>query len=300
MAKIISVCNQKGGVGKTTTAINLASFIALAGRNVLVVDCDPQANATSGLGIDKKQVKESIYNAIIDNKDISQILVNTKLTNLYLVPSNVHLTGVEVELVSIEGREFRLKNALEGIRPAFDYIILDAPPSLGLLTINALTASNSALIPLQCEYYALEGLSQLLNTINLVRQNLNPHLEIEGILLTMADFRTKLTDEVIKEARNFFKHKVYRTVIPRSIKLGEAPGFGMPIILYDKNSNGARSYYDFAKEFLGVDFPIEVGTNPVRNSTSEDSKISNGVKEKKEPEDGEESVRQGAQGVNTG
>ncbi len=283
MAKIISVCNQKGGVGKTTTAINLASFIALAGRNVLVVDCDPQANATSGLGIDKKQVKESIYNAIIDNKDISQLIVNTKLTNLYLVPSNVHLTGVEVELVSIEGREFRLKSALESIRPAFDYIILDAPPSLGLLTINALTASNSALIPLQCEYYALEGLSQLLNTINLVRQNLNPHLEIEGILLTMADFRTKLTDEVIKEARNFFKHKVYRTVIPRSIKLGEAPGFGMPIILYDKNSNGARSYYEFAKEFLGVDFPIEIGT-----------------KEKKEPEDGEESVRQGAQGVNTG
>jgi chromosome partitioning protein len=277
MAKIISVCNQKGGVGKTTTAINLASFIALAGRNVLVVDCDPQANATSGLGIDKKQVKESIYDVLINGKDISQVIVSTKLTNLYVIPSNVHLTGMEIELVNAQSREFHLKQALEHIRPSFDYIILDAPPSLGLLTINALTASKSALIPLQCEYYALEGLSQLMNTINLVRQNLNPALEIEGILLTMADFRTKLTDEVIKEARNYFGEKVYRTVIPRSVKLSEAPGFGMPVVLYDRHSQGARSYYEFAKEFLKTDFPLEINT-----------------KQEKEIPDGEESIRQGA------
>ncbi|MFA5164612.1 MAG: AAA family ATPase [Candidatus Omnitrophota bacterium] len=277
MAKIISVCNQKGGVGKTTTAINLASYIALAGRNVLVVDCDPQANATSGLGIDKKQVKESIYDVLINGKDISQVIVNTKLTNLYIIPSNVHLTGMEVELVNAQSREFHMKQALEHIRPSFDYIILDAPPSLGLLTINALTASKSALIPLQCEYYALEGLSQLLSTINLVRQNLNPALEIEGILLTMADFRTKLTDEVIKEARSYFGEKVYNTVIPRSVKLGEAPGFGMPVVMYDKHSQGARSYYEFAKEFLKTDFPLELN-----------------MKQEKEIPDGEESIRQGA------
>jgi len=277
MARIISVCNQKGGVGKTTTAINLASYIALAGRNVLVVDCDPQANATSGLGIDKKQVKESIYDVLINGMDISQVIVSTKLTNLYIIPSNVHLTGMEVELVNAQSREYHMKQALEHIRPSFDYIILDAPPSLGLLTINALTASKSALIPLQCEYYALEGLSQLLSTINLVRQNLNPALEIEGILLTMADFRTKLTDEVIKEARSYFWEKVYNTVIPRSVKLGEAPGFGMPVVMYDKHSQGARSYYEFAKEFLKTDFPLELNT-----------------KQGKEIPNGEESIRQGA------
>lgn len=279
MAKIISICNQKGGVGKTTTAINLASFIALAGRNVLVVDCDPQANATSGLGFDKAQVKESIYDVLINQKEVSQVIVHTKVKNLYIIPSNLNLTGVEVELVPMSGREFRLKSALETVRPAFDYIILDSPPSLGLLTLNALTASRSALIPLQCEYYALEGLSQLINTINLVRQNLNPALEIEGILLTMADFRTKLTEEVIKEAREFFKDKVYRTVIPRSIKLGEAPSFGVPIILYDKNSQGAKSYYEFAKEFLGSDFSLEPEGREIKN--------------------GKESAGQGAQSADT-
>lgn len=277
MGKIISICNQKGGVGKTTTAINLAAFLALAGRRVLLVDCDPQANATSGIGFDKKQLKESIYDVLINEKQLSQLLVNTKVTNLWLAPSNLELTGIEIELVSIERREFRLKNALEPIKSSYDYIFLDAPPSLGLLTINALTASDSTLIPLQCEYYALEGLSQLLNTINLVRQNLNPILDIEGVLLTMADFRTNLTSEVIKEAREFFKDKAYRTVIPRSIRLSEAPGFGLPIILYDKNCQGARSYYEFSKEFLGEDFQIEFD-----------------VKEEKEIRDGEESIRQGA------
>ncbi|MFH1779454.1 MAG: AAA family ATPase [Candidatus Omnitrophota bacterium] len=277
MGKIISICNQKGGVGKTTTAINLAAFLALAGQRVLLVDCDPQANATSGVGVDKKQIKESIYDVLINEKQLSQLLVNTKVTNLWLAPSNLELTGIEIELVSIERREFRLKSALEPIKPSYDYIFLDAPPSLGLLTINALTASDSTLIPLQCEYYALEGLSQLLNTINLVRQNLNPILDIEGVLLTMADFRTNLTSEVIKEAREFFKDKAYRTVIPRSIRLSEAPGFGLPIILYDKNCQGARSYYEFSKEFLGEDFQIEFD-----------------VKEEKEIRDGEESIRQGA------
>lgn len=277
MGKIISICNQKGGVGKTTTAINLAAFLALAGRRVLLVDCDPQANATSGIGFDKKQIKESIYDVLINEKQLSQLLVNTKVTNLWLAPSNLELTGIEIELVSIERREFRLKNALEPIKSSYDYIFLDAPPSLGLLTINALTASDSTLIPLQCEYYALEGLSQLLNTVNLVRQNLNPILDIEGVLLTMADFRTNLTSEVIKEAREFFKDKAYRTIIPRSIRLSEAPGFGLPIILYDKNCQGARSYYEFSKEFLGEDFQIEFD-----------------VKEEKEIRDGEESIRQGA------
>ncbi len=277
MGKIISICNQKGGVGKTTTAINLAAFLALAGRRVLLVDCDPQANATSGIGFDKRQLKESIYDVLINEKQLSQLLVNTKVTNLWLAPSNLELTGIEIELVSIERREFRLKNALEPIKSSYDYIFLDAPPSLGLLTINALTASDSTLIPLQCEYYALEGLSQLLNTVNLVRQNLNPILDIEGVLLTMADFRTNLTSEVIKEAREFFKDKAYRTIIPRSIRLSEAPGFGLPIILYDKNCQGARSYYEFSKEFLGEDFQIEFD-----------------VKEEKEIRDGEESIRQGA------
>lgn len=277
MGKIVSICNQKGGVGKTTTAINLAAFLALAGRRVLLVDCDPQANATSGIGFDKRQLKESIYDVLINEKQLSQLLVNTKVTNLWLAPSNLELTGIEIELVSIERREFRLKNALEPIKSSYDYIFLDAPPSLGLLTINALTASDSTLIPLQCEYYALEGLSQLLNTVNLVRQNLNPILDIEGVLLTMADFRTNLTSEVIKEAREFFKDKAYRTIIPRSIRLSEAPGFGLPIILYDKNCQGARSYYEFSKEFLGEDFQIEFD-----------------VKEEKEIRDGEESIRQGA------
>lgn len=282
MGKIISVCNQKGGVGKTTTAINLATLIAFAGRKVLLVDCDPQANATSGIGFDKKQIKVSIYDVLVNEREISQVLVNTKVTNLSLAPSNLELTGIEIELVSIEGREFRLKRALENITSFYDYIFLDSPPSLGLLTINALTACDSTLIPLQCEYYALEGLSQLLNTINLVRQNLNPALEIEGVLLTMADFRTNLTDEVIKEARDFFKEKVYRTIIPRSVRLSEAPGFGLPVILYDKNSQGAKSYYEFSKEFLGEDFKLEF----------------NG-KEEREIKDGEESIRQGAEGVNT-
>jgi len=221
MPKTISICNQKGGVGKTTTAINLATYLALTGKKILLVDADPQGNATSGIGIDKSKVTQSIYHILISQKQFSEIIIPTQVTNLFIAPSNLDLTGAEVELVGVIGRDFRLKKALEEIRESYDFIFIDCPPSLNLLTINALTASNSVLIPIQCEYYALEGLSQLIKTIDLVKDHLNPELSIEGILLTMADFRTNLTGEVIKEARSYFKEKVYKTTIPRSIKLSE-------------------------------------------------------------------------------
>ncbi len=252
MSKVIAICNQKGGVGKTTTAINLATSLAISGKRVLLIDIDPQGNATSGLGIDKHNVKSSTYDLLIDEIDPRPVILKTTIKNLSLIPSNLNLTGAEVELVGIMGREYRLKKALSGILEDYDFILIDCPPSLGLLTINALSAAYSALIPIQCEYYALEGLSQLTNTINLVKENLNPSLAIEGVLLTMADYRTNLTNEVINEARNFFKDKVYATVIPRNIKITEAPGFGKPIILYDKHSIGAQKYQEFAEEVLGV------------------------------------------------
>lgn len=251
MPKIISICNQKGGVGKTTTAINLSAYLAVLGKNVLLIDSDPQGNCTSGLGFNKQEISKSIYNILIEELDPKQAILKTKIDKLALIPSNQDLTGAEVELVSVLGRENRLKKALSLVSKDYDFIIIDCPPSLGLLTINALNASNSILIPIQCEYYALEGLSQLVNTINLVRDNLNQSLVIEGVLLTMADFRTKLTDEVINEARNFFKEKVYNTVIPRNIKITEAPGFGKPLALYDKLSIGAKKYEEFTKELLG-------------------------------------------------
>src|SRR3989338_1193641 len=252
MPKGIAICNQKGGVGKTTTAINLATSLALSGKKILLIDIDPQGNATSGLGIDKHSVKSSIYDLIIDEINPRPVIIKTAIENLELIPSNLNLTGAEVELVGIMGREYRLKKAISVISQEHDFTLIDCPPSLGLLTINALSAADSALIPVQCEYYALEGLSQLSNTINLVRENLNPNLVIEGVLLTMANYRTNLTNEVINEARNFFKEKVYSTVIPRNIKLTEAPGFGKPISLYDKNSIGAQKYQEFANELLGV------------------------------------------------
>lgn len=251
MGKIISVCNQKGGVGKTTTVVNLGHYLAHKGKNVLIIDLDPQANATSGLGLDKSKVEKSIYDILINNLNPVEAMQEINMPQLKLIPSNIHLTGAEIELVSFMNREYRLKQALKETVDEFDYILIDSPPSLGILTINSLAACNSVLIPIQCEYYALEGLSQLLNTVNLVRGNLNKDLEIQGVLLTMADYRTNLTSEVIDEVKRFFKDKVFKTIIPRSIKLSEAPGFGKPIHLYDKHSIGAKTYLSLANEILG-------------------------------------------------
>ncbi|MBM3254761.1 MAG: ParA family protein [Candidatus Omnitrophica bacterium] len=252
MGKIIAICNQKGGTGKTTSAINISSYLALANKKTLLIDLDPQANATSGMGINKHNIQKSTYHVLLEELNIQEIVQPTAMNNLYLAPSNLDLTGAEVELVGALGREYRLKRGLAHEREKFDFIIIDSPPSLGLLTINGLCAADSVLIPVQCEYYALEGLTQLDNTIRLVKDNLNPNLAIEGVLLTMADFRTNLTKEVVQEARNHFKEKVYETVIPRSIRLTEAPSFGKPIALYDKESLGAQKYEELVKEMLGI------------------------------------------------
>jgi chromosome partitioning protein len=252
MGKIITICNQKGGVGKTTSAINIAAFLAVAGKKVMLVDLDPQANATSGIGINKHDIKKSTYHVLLEELDIQDVLLPTAIPNLVLAPSNLDLTGAEVELVGSLGREYRLKRALEKIKTEFDFIIIDSPPSLGLLTINGLCAADSVIVPVQCEYYALEGLTQLNNTIRLVKDNINQSLLIEGVLLTMADYRTNLTREVIQEARNHFKDKVYQTVIPRNIRLTEAPSFGKPIYLYDKDSLGAQKYEELCREILGL------------------------------------------------
>lgn len=263
MGKIIAVCNQKGGTGKTTSAVSICAYLALAKKKVLLVDIDPQGNATSGLGVDKEALKKSIYNLILEQAESAEAIVPTAVPNLFLVPSHLDLTGAEVELVGIIGREFRLKKALDKIVHEYDFILIDCPPSLGLLTINALTASNSVIIPIQCEFYALEGLSQLARTMNLVKDNLNPHLTIEGVLLTMADYRTNLTNEVIEEARTYFKEKVYQTVIPRNIRLSEAPSFGKPIVLYDRNSIGAQKYRELCQEILGSE--IEQNEQEIKN-----------------------------------
>ncbi len=252
MGKIITICNQKGGTGKTTTAINLAAYLALAAKKVLLVDLDPQANATSGLGINKHDIKKSTYHVLLEELEIKETLQPTVINNLWLAPSNLDLTGAEVELVSILGREYRLKKALQKEKENFDFMLIDSPPSLSLLTINGLCAADSVLIPVQCEYYALEGLTQLVNTIKLVKDNLNPNLIIEGVLLTMADFRTNLAKEVIQEVRNFFQERVYNSVIPRSVRLTESPSFGKPIALYDKESLGAQKYEELTQEILGI------------------------------------------------
>ncbi|MCX5706060.1 MAG: ParA family protein [Candidatus Omnitrophica bacterium] len=252
MGKIIAICNQKGGTGKTTSSINIAAYLALAQKKILLVDLDPQANATSGLGINQHNVQKSTYHTLLEELELKEIIQTTPIENFFLAPSNLDLTGAEVELVGTMGREYRLKRALTKEKDNFDFIIIDSPPSLGLLTINALCSADSIIIPVQCEYYALEGLTQLANTIKLVQENLNPSLTIEGVLLTMADFRTNLTKEVVQEVRNYFKEKVYKTVIPRSIRLTEAPSFGKPIALYDKDSIGALKYAELAKEILGL------------------------------------------------
>ena len=249
MGKIISVANQKGGVGKTTTTVNLGTILAKKGKKVLLIDADPQGNATSGLGVEK-EVEFSTYDILVNETPLEDAIQNTMIKNLKVCPSNINLAGAEVELVSMMSREQRLKEKLEEIKDKFDYILIDCPPSLGLITLNSFTASNSVLIPVQCEYFALEGLGQLLNTINLVKKHLNKNIEIEGSLLTMYDIRTNLSNQVVKEVKKYFDNKVYKTVIPRNVRLSEAPSYGMPITEYDPKSKGAKSYLKFAKEFL--------------------------------------------------
>ena len=249
MGKIISIANQKGGVGKTTTSVNLSSLLAKKGKKILLVDTDPQGNATSGLGLDKN-FNFSVYDVLINDIEIENTLQPTNVKNLDLCPSNMNLAGAEVELVAMMSREQRLKEKMDSQKDKYDYIIIDCPPSLGLITLNAFTASDSVLIPVQCEYYALEGLGQLINTINLVKKHLNKQLAIEGALLTMFDIRTNLSNQVVKEVNKYFENKVYKTVIPRNIKLSEAPSYGMPIYMYDSKSKGAKAYEKFAKEFL--------------------------------------------------
>ena len=251
MGKIISVANQKGGVGKTTTTVNLATILAKKGKKVLLIDADPQGNATSGLGLDK-DLEPSTYDVLVNDTELEEAMQKTIIKNLKVCPANMNLAGAEVELVSMMSREQRLKEKVDIIREKFDYILIDCPPSLGLVTLNSFTASNSVLIPVQCEYFALEGLGQLLNTINLVKKHLNKEIKIEGALLTMYDIRTNLSNQVVKEVKKYFENKVYKTVIPRNVRLSEAPSYGMPITEYDPRSKGAKSYMKFAKEFLKV------------------------------------------------
>lgn len=249
MGKTIAVANQKGGVGKTTTSITLSTILAKKNKSVLLIDADPQGNATSGLGLEK-ETEKSMYDVLVDETPIEETLIDTKVKKLKICPSNINLAGAEVELVSMMSREQRLKEKLEEIKVKFDYIIIDCPPSLGLITLNAFTAADSVLIPIQCEYYALEGLGQLINTINLVKKHLNKELQIEGALLTMYDARTNLANQVVKEVKNYFGEKVYKNIIPRNVRISEAPSYGMPINIYDPKSKGAKSYEKFVKEFL--------------------------------------------------
>ncbi len=250
MTQIISIANQKGGVGKTTTAINLSAALAKIGKRVLLVDCDSQANATTGMGIDKPSLENSLYQGMIGEADIDELILPTVLPKLMMIPANIDLIGFEIEMVSAKGREKQLKNLLGQTEDRFDYIIIDCPPALSLLTLNAFTASHSVLIPLQSEFYALEGLGQLLNTIKRVKSSFNPGLKIKGILLTMYDRRTNLSQNVVEDAKKYFKDLVFKTKIPRNVKLGEAPSYGLPVILYDKQSQGSKSYVAFARELL--------------------------------------------------
>ncbi|MBU3177146.1 ParA family protein [Clostridium estertheticum] len=249
--KTICIFNQKGGVGKTTTNINLCSYLAMQGKKILTIDIDPQGNTTSGLGIDKKKISLSTYDLLTSDISINDTIKECELVNnLYIVPSTMELAGAEVELININNRENILKEKLKEIQGKFDYIFIDCPPSLGILTINALTAATSVLTPIQCEFYALEGVGQLVNTIQLVKKSLNKKLEIEGIILSMYDNRTKLCNEVVAEVKKYFNDKVYKTTIPRNIRLAESPSFGLPIMLYDDKCKGARAYEDLASEFL--------------------------------------------------
>lgn len=250
MTKIISVANQKGGVGKTTTSINISASLAVAERKTLLIDIDPQANSTSGLGIETSEIQYSIYDVLSSQTPINDVIIPTKVPNLDIIPSHINLVGSEIELVSLPYREKILKKAFEGLTKDYRYIIIDCPPSLGLLTLNALTASDSVLIPVQAEYYALEGLGQLLNTINIVRKHLNPKLELEGVLITMYDSRLRLSKQVAEEVRKYFRSKVFNTVIFRNVRLSEAPSFGKPVILHDAVSMGTYNYIDVANEII--------------------------------------------------
>ena len=250
MGKILAVANQKGGVGKTTTAVNLSAALGRAGKKVLMVDIDPQGNATGGLGINKRETQSSAYHLLVGSARIGDVVQKTEFKNLDLVPSNIDLAGVEIELVEMEERTYRLKQALAPVRDSYDYILIDCPPSLGLITLNALTAANGLLVPIQCEYYALEGLSQLMATVRQVKRLYNDDIEIEGVLLTMYDSRLNLTMQVVAEVKKHFTGKVYRTVIPRNVRLSEAPSYGMPIQYYEEASKGAAAYNELAAEFL--------------------------------------------------
>ncbi|ELC0571533.1 ParA family protein [Listeria monocytogenes] len=250
MSKVIALANQKGGVGKTTSSVNLSSSLAFLGKKVLLVDIDPQGNASSGVGVNKGEIEHCIYDVLVDDVVIQDVLQKTDLDNLNVIPATIQLAGAEVELVPAISREIRLKKAIDSIRDDYDYVIIDCPPSLGLLTLNALTAADSVLIPVQCEYYALEGLSQLLNTIRIVQKHLNEDLQIEGVLLTMLDARTNLGIQVIEEVKKYFQNKVFNTIIPRNVRLSEAPSHGKPILLYDAKSKGAEVYLELAKEVV--------------------------------------------------
>ncbi len=250
MGKIIAVANQKGGVGKTTTSVSLSAALGHMGKKVLLVDIDPQGNSTSGVGVNRRGRENTVYEVLIDGLDIHDAIVKTEFKKLDVLPSNINLAGAEIELVARENREEVLKKSLSAIRADYDFILIDCPPSLGLITTNALNAADTILIPIQCEYYALEGLSQLMNTVRRVKQQYNELLEVEGVLLTMYDGRLNLTQQVVEEVKKYFPRKVFKTVIPRTVRLSEAPGFGQPVLYYDKSSKGAETYNDLAKEII--------------------------------------------------